>query len=423
MATLDELEIKLTADAKGAADSIDELIKKLGGLSTSLTSINGSKIDELGKGVQSLAIGMQSLKGRGPETFKKLSENINTLASINASGLEKAAVALTNIATSFSGISAISSSNAPVQELVVSISKLGSVSVTRALENLPKLAAAINNLMITLSRAPRVSQNVIDMTNALANLSAQGNRVGSASKMFEVGMNRTTTSVNRTKKSFKGLASTIGKFYATYWGFIRGFKGIWKSINSTADYIEAYNYFDVALGKIGKDWSHEWEKYADETGATSAEEYAESFSTRLQESLKPLSGISVAIGADGKGVLEANNIKNLGLNIHEVTQYASQLASVTNSLGQTGEVSLATASAFSKLGGDMSSLFNVDYADVMQNLQSGLIGQSRALTYIAHKRSNVFKKTTLISGNSCKCKTIRSQVLNWKGSTTIEMVA
>lgn len=379
MATLDELEIKLTADAKGAADSIDELIKKLGGLSTSLTSINGSKIDELGKGVQSLAIGMQSLKGRGPGAFKTLSENINTLASINASGLEKAAVALTNIATSFSGISAISSSNASVQELVVSISKLGSVSVTRALENLPKLATAINNLMITLSRAPRVSQNVIDMTNALANLSAQGNRVGSASKMFEVGMNRTTKSVNRTKKSFKGLASTIGKFYATYFMLIRGFKALWKSINSTADYIEAYNYFNVALGKIGKDWAHEWEKYADETGATSAEEYAESFSTRLQESLKPLSGISVGIGADGKGILEANNIKNLGLNIQEVTQYASQLASVTNSLGQTGEVSLATASAFSKLGGDMSSLFNVDYASVMQNLQSGLIGQSRAL--------------------------------------------
>lgn len=379
MTTLDELEIKLTADAKDASNSIDELIKKLGGLSTSLTSINGSKIDELGKGVQSLAIGMQSLKGRGSGAFKTLSENINTLASINASGLEKAAVALTNIATSFNGISAISSSNASVQELVVSISKLGSVSVTRALENLPKLATAINNLMITLSRAPRVSQNVIDMTNALANLSAQGNRVGSASKMFEVGMNRTTKSVNRTKKSFKGLASTIGKFYATYWGFIRGFKGIWKSINSTADYIEAYNYFDVALGKIGKDWSHEWEKYADETGATSAKEYAESFSTRLQESLKPLSGINVEIGADGKGMLTANNIKNLGLNIQEVTQYASQLASVTNSLGQTGEVSLATASAFSKLGGDMSSLFNVDYADVMQNLQSGLIGQSRAL--------------------------------------------
>lgn len=31
------------------------------------------------------------------------------------------------------------------------------------------------------------------------------------------------------------------------------------------------------------------------------------------------------------------------------------------------------------LAGDISSLFNVDYSTVAQNLQSGLIGQSRAL--------------------------------------------
>lgn len=379
MAVVDELEIKLKMDAQNAANSIDALLKRLDALSISLSSINGSRLNDLGKGVQSLATGMQSFKGIGSKKFENLAAGINQLANINEKKLNDTATAISRISQTFTNLASVSGSTTQLAEVTKAIGKLGSVSVERATKNIPQLATALSGLMATLSRAPRVSQNVIDMTNALANLSAQGNRVGSASKMFEVGMNRTTTSVNRTNKSFKGLASTIGKFYATYWGFIRGFKGIWKSINSTADYIEAYNYFDVALGKIGKDWSHEWEKYADETGATSAKEYAESFSTRLQESLKPLSGISVGIGADGKGILEANNIKNLGLNIQEVTQYASQLASVTNSLGQTGEVSLATASAFSKLGGDMSSLFNVDYADVMQNLQSGLIGQSRAL--------------------------------------------
>ena len=50
----------------------------------------------------------------------------------------------------------------------------------------------------------------------------------------------------------------------------------------------------------------------------------------------------------------------------EVTQYASQLASVTNSVGQTGEVSLAAANAFTKLGADMLLLFNMDYSQVMK---------------------------------------------------------
>lgn len=78
-------------------------------------------------------------------------------------------------------------------------------------------------------------------------------------------------------------------------------------------------------------------------------------------------------------MLEESGVKNLGLNIQEITQYASQLASVTNSLGQTGEATTAITKSMTMLAGDISSLFNVDYSTVAQNLQSGLIGQSRAL--------------------------------------------
>ena len=121
--------------------------------------------------------------------------------------------------------------------------------------------------------------------------------------------------------------------------------------------------------------------------------------------------------------LASTEAKNLGLNIQEVTQYMSQLASVTNSVGLSAETSIAASTAFAKLAGDISSLFNVDYSTVAKNLQSGLIGQSRALTYIAHKRSNTFKKTSLISGNSYESKTIRSEAFFKERSTTIEMVA
>ena len=51
-----------------------------------------------------------------------------------------------------------------------------------------------------------------------------------------------------------------------YFLVVRGFKALWKSIGSTADYIESYNYFNVALGKIGSDWAHQWEEYGDKIG-------------------------------------------------------------------------------------------------------------------------------------------------------------
>lgn len=378
MATeIESLQISINAKATTANNAIDKLVARLDILSHSLGRLQNSSnnLIALGRGVESLARGMQGFKGVGEAKFTRLANGINQLANINTQGLNNAASSLSHITRAFNNIGSVSSNAVRVADLARNLGKLGGKSVTSAIANIPQLATALNNLMTTLSRSPRVSQNVIQMTNALANLASQGSRVGTASNSIVRGLNTASTSATRATKSFGGLASIIGKFYASYFLFIRAIKGLGKAINSTADYLEAYNYFNVALGKIGSDWSHQFEKY----GYSSADAYAESFVTRLQQKLSGLSGLSIELNADGTGLLTETGLQNLGLNIKEVTQYASQLSSVTNSVGQTGEVSLATASSLTKLGADLSSLFNLDYSDVMGNLQSGLIGQSRAL--------------------------------------------
>ena len=373
--TVSELQIEINAKAVKANDAIDRLVGKLDRLTTSLGQINGTNLNGLANGVQRLGNAMQVMNTIKTADFTRLATNLTKLGTVNVSALNSAASSMSHLTRAFNGLGTVSSNAVTVGELAKNIAKLGNKSVQTAITNIPQLAKAMNNLMATLSKAPRVNQNVIQMTNALANLASQGSKVGTASNSIVRGLNRTSTSANTAKKSFSGLASAIGKFYATYFLVIRGLKGLWSSIESTADYIEAYNYFNVALGKIGSDWSYQFEKY----GYDNAESYAESFSTRLSENLGKLSGLQVSIGADGKGLLTESGMKNLGLNIQEITQYASQLASVTNSVGQTGEVSLAAASSFSKLAGDISSLFNVDYSSVSKNLQSALIGQSRAV--------------------------------------------
>lgn len=373
--TIDSLQIEINAKAQNANDAIDRLVGKLDRLTTSLSRVNGTNLNGLANGVQRLGNAMQVMNTIKTADFTRLATNLTRLGTVNVSALNSAASSMSHLTRAFNSLGTVSANAQAVGEMAKNIAKLGNKSVQTAITNIPQLAKAMNNLMATLSRAPRVSQNVIQMTNALANLASQGSKVGTASNSIVRGLNRTSTSANTAKKSFSGLASAIGKFYATYFLVIRGLKGLWSSIESTADYIEAYNYFNVALGKIGSDWSYQFEKY----GYDNAESYAESFSTRLSESLGKLSGLQVSIGADGQGLLTESGMKNLGLNIQEITQYASQLASVTNSVGQTGEVSLAVASSFTKLAGDISSLFNVDYSSVSKNLQSGLIGQSRAL--------------------------------------------
>lgn len=373
--TIDSLQIEINAKATKANDAIDRLVGKLDRLTTSLSKINGTNLNGLANGVQRLGNAVQIMNNIKTADFTRLASNLAKLGSVNVSALNSAASSMSHLTRAFNSLGTVSSNAQAVGEIAKNIAKFGNKSVQTAITNIPQLATALNNLMATLSRSPQVSQNVIQMTNALANLANQGSKVGSASNSIVRGLNRTTTATRKASGGFKGLASYIGKFYATYFMVIRGIKKLWSSIESTADYIEAYNYFNVALGKIGSDWSYQWEQY----GYDNAESYAKSFQTRLSDSLGKLSGLQVTLGADGQGLLTESGMKNLGLNIQEITQYASQLASVTNSVGQTGETSLAIAKNFTRLAGDISSLFNVDYSSVSKNLQSGLIGQSRAL--------------------------------------------
>lgn len=370
-----ELSIKVNAEASKANDAIDRLVDKLDRLTISLNKVQGTNLSGLANGVQKLGNAMQVMNTVKTADFTRLASNLAKLGNVNTQGLNISASSIITLSKAFNTIGGVSQNAIQVGDLAKSISKLGNKSVQNAVTNIPKLATALSGLMTTLSKSPKVSKNVIDLANSMANLASQGSKVGSASKSISNGLNRTTNAAQKASNGFKGLASYIGKFYATYFMAIRGIKKLWSSIEETADYIEAYNYFNVAIGKIGQDWGHLYEKY----GYENAESYAESFNKRASESLSKLSGVQVAIDANGKGLLTESGIKNLGLNIQEITQYASQLASVTNSIGQTGEVSLAASSAFTKLAGDISSLFNVDYSSVANNLQSGLIGQSRAL--------------------------------------------
>ena len=372
--SIDSLSIEITASAKSANDSLGKLSDTLERLSGSLKSVN---IDGFSQGVKNISAAMQGLKDIKMPSYNTLAKGIEKIGSIDSAKIQQAGTAIGKLSLSLQKLDDInvSDNSKQIAELAKGISQLGYKSSTQAIDNIPKLATAMKDLMSTLSKTPKVSQNLIDMTNALANLAAQGAGIGIASNSLVNGLNNVSNASIRARKSTFSLASAFGKFYASYFLVIRGIKSLWSSIESTSDYLEAYNFFDVSLTKIGKDWAQQFEKY----GYESAEAYAESFKARLNDDLKKLSGVQIEIDAEGKGLLSETGLKNLGLDIEEVTQYMAQLASVINSVGQTGETSLAAASAFSKLAGDISSLFNVDYSTVASNLQSGLIGQSRAL--------------------------------------------
>lgn len=369
MEDIDSLQIKIKADATNASNALNKLANSLTNFQKSL-SIDTSKLTSISNSIQSIANAANSMNTSGIKNISTLTNSINRMGKIDTSGLSRISSALKTFSADMAGTKVDGIGD--IASIASSISKLGGVASGRAITNIPLLAKNLKQLFTTLSTAPNVSENIIRMTNALAGLASTGAASGRAANSLGRNLNTYTASARRATKSTFSLAAAFGKFYATYFLVIRGIKSLWKSIEGTTDYIEAFNYYTVAFNKVGKEWGKDFEKY----GYDNAEDYAQSFGNRVNELLGKMSGLKVDV--DG-GLIFESGMKNLGLNLQEITQYASQLASITNSLGQTGEVTTAISKSMTMLAGDISSLFNVDFSTVATNLQSGLIGQSRAL--------------------------------------------
>lgn len=368
---IDRLEVKIEAQARGANQQLENLCKKLESLRNSLSGVNASGMTGLADGVSKLATAMVKMNGIKTTDFTRLAKNIQKLGDINAANINSAANAINTIAQSLSSISGVTTNAQSVSELAKNIAKLGNKSTSNAIDSLPKLSLALKNMMQTLSAAPQVSNNVIRMTQAMASLASHGSRVSSASVNLSTGFRQYTESTRKATSGTKGLSSALGSLYQKYFWVKRLFTALSKSITSSMDYIEEYNYYNVTMDKVAAEWQDQWEKY----GYDNAESYAASFQGRMSELLGKMTGYSI----NTNGTLTDTQAQNLGLDVTSLTNYSAGLMQVTNSLGLTGEASETTSKALTMLAGDMSSFRNLDLKTVMTNFQSGLIGQSRSL--------------------------------------------
>lgn len=392
----------------------------VGGLSRTASGLN-----TLANGLNNLG-NIQNLSGitSAVNAVKNLSK-VN-MAGFDTSKMTEIANSVSDLATKLSGVSAIESTVTRVvgslsrlsnsgqyignvttefpilgEQVVKLVGKLSSanaidISITKVVEGIAKLANAgkrvgetvanldklgngVMNLLKKLQNAPQINSNVANTIQGLGNLASSGSRISTVSDRASTSTKKLGNALSSLKdklksahKSSKGFVSSIGMFYAKFFLVIRAVKKFGQAIGSAQDYIEEFNYFWVALDKVGKDSANQFKK----AGYNSAEEYAGSFRKRFGKLQKQLTGYDVDYNTG-----DATNTfsHNLGLDLTEVMNYNAAIAQITNSAGMLGETSIATSKALTMLSADWASLANLDTADVMQNFQSALVGQSRAV--------------------------------------------
>lgn len=358
---LESLEIKIQAQAQQASGQIDALVTRLGRLSSALSGLSTGNLNSLSTGVNRLAGAMTAMRGIDTRTFSAVARNVSKLGSINSKQINAAAGSMRQISNALKGISGMSASVKGLTDLASAIKQLGYQSSTKAIENIPKLATAMRQLMSELSKAPMVSQNLINMTNALAKLARTGGAAGTAAKSITSSFSGFASGASSaTKKSFS-LASAIGKLYASYFLLFRGFGKIRDAIDIASSLTEVENVVRQTFGQ--------YESLINNFAKTSIEKF--------------------------------------GMSELSVKQFASRFQAMGVAMGFSQGKMTDMSINLTKLTADMASFYDVAQSDVAEDLESIFTGQTRPLrTYGLDLTQATLKEWALNQGIEANFKTM-----------------
>lgn len=330
---LDSLKLTIKANATDANNALDKLVENLKNLSSSLGVINNVNFSNFSNGVKNITDAMQGMKNVSKADFTRLSEGMKKISSIDTAAINKASTAMTYLGKSFNSMQATSEATKQITELVTGIKQLGYASAAKAIDNIPKLSSAMKQLMQELSKAPQVSQNLIDMTNALANLSRTGASSGRAATSLSKNFLNVSSSANSATKSSWSLASAFGKLYASYWLVFRAINKLGDSINIASSLIEVENVVRTTFGN--------YENLVNDMAKTS--------------------------------------IQDFGMSELSVKQYSSRFQAMGVAMGFSQKKMADMSIELTKLTADMASFYDMEQSDVARNLQAIFTGETEPL--------------------------------------------
>lgn len=333
---IDTLQIQIQGEAKSASSTIDTLCRKIDKLSVSLNQLDGSRVIAFASGIKALNNAAQGLNNIKTPDFTRLAKNLTAMNNLNLSNLGNISTNMNRLTSSMNGLTGISDGAQKVTEFSKSISALGNKSATNAIGNIPKLTSAMNDFITKMSKVPQVSQNTIEMTNALARLARTGASSGKAanslSTAFE-GVNRSSrlayggiTKLNIGIGSLRGL---LGKL-APIIGMISLVDLGKQAIDTASQLTEVQNVVDTTFGN---------------------------YSQMVEDMAK-------------------TSIQDYGMSELTTKKISSRFQAMGTAMGFTQGKMAGMSIELTKLAGDMASFYDVSQEDVAKSLQSVLTGET-----------------------------------------------
>ena len=286
------------------------------------------------------------------ESFANLSAQIGNVSTIGQTQVVDTFQTMANGIKQFESVNIKSVDQ--IKTLSSAIASLGRTGTERAITNIPLLAKVFKEMMGTLSTAPVVSQNVIDVANSLAALA--NNSRGAISSMNKIvpSFNRFGSSARRASHNVRGLAGQFGKFYATFWLLIRAFRKLGEAIDLSSQLTEVENVVNQTFGNLRGILDSMTTNSINKFGMS--ELAVKKFASRFQ-------AMGAALGITSKQVVDAT----------------SQLTFLPDEYGKIGNSIADMSTNLTRLTADMASFYDVAQADVAEDLEAIFTGMTRPL--------------------------------------------
>lgn len=328
-------------------------------LASGVTKMSNADLPSVVANLPVLAQGLKQFENFVPTNTEGIVSLADSLAKLGYKKVVNASTALPAIAAAMTEISGITIENTPqIENLATALNGFGRAGVRHATEVLPTLTTQLQQLLNTLANSPQISNNLVRLTESLAQFSTRANGVNSALPRATSNLNLFGRAAHGNRIHIRSLASVIGMLYAKLFLAIRLFKGIGKAIDLSSQFTEAQNVVEVAFGKM----SDKLYDFADTSIKTfglsrlAASQYASRFQA-----------MGKTMGIASEEVVKANE---------RIYETAKGNPRAYKDLGDSvSDMSIN----LTKLTADLASLYNQDYDDVAADMQSIYTGMTRPM--------------------------------------------
>lgn len=170
MADIDNLQIRIQADAEDASKKLDKLAKSMLNLASSM-SINVGKMNGIAIGIKSISTSAANLNSRNIST---LATSLNKLGKVDETAIYNTAAAVRTFSSSFSGMTGLDISG--IANAASALSRLGKSNVTQGAANLLLMKDQLMQFVQGMNSVGSLNFDATNLANVISSISRLGGK-------------------------------------------------------------------------------------------------------------------------------------------------------------------------------------------------------------------------------------------------------